>query len=324
MGGGKWTSAARHPTFKPKPGSEKAIMSLFKRFGRQLTAFGAIASTACAAPAVEPKVASPAMWKVADDDTTIYLFGTIHLLPKDTKWRSPAFDQVAATSDSLVVETVIDDSNPAATFGELFKLALSNNLPPLAQRVEPAKRAALVTAVAKSGIPAQAFDRLETWAAAFLLLGVQFQNLGLDPASGVEYVLKKQFQAGGKPVGELETNAEQLGYFDTLSEDAQRKFLADVLEDPASMKQQFGFMLDAWSRGDVKGIADSFNSELGDAPELKDALLVRRNANWARWVKGRLDQPGTVLIAVGAGHLAGDKSVVTLLQKQGVKVTRIQ
>jgi uncharacterized protein YbaP (TraB family) len=300
-------------------------MSLLKRFGRRIAAFGAIMATACsAAPAAEAKTASPAMWKVADADTTIYLFGTIHLLPKDTKWRSPAFDQAAAKSDSLVVETVIDDNNPAATFGELFRLALANDLPPLALRVEPAKRAALATAVAKSGVPAQAYDKLETWAAAFLLLGVQFQNLGLDPASGVESVLKKQFQAGGKPIGELETNAEQLGYFDKLSEDAQRKFLADVLEDPSSMKQQFGVMLKAWSRGDVKGIADSFNSDLGDAPELQDALLVRRNANWARWVKGRLDRPGTVLIAVGAGHLAGDKSVVSLLQNQGVKVTRVQ
>ena len=90
------------------------------------------------------------------------------------------------------------------------------------------------------------------------------------------------------------------------------------------MKDQFGGMLDAWSRGDVKGIADSFNSDLGDAPELKDALLVRRNANWARWVKGRLDQPGTVMVAVGAGHLAGDQSVVKMLEKQGVKVTRVQ
>ena len=59
-------------------------MSLFKRFGRRLATFGAIAATACAtAPAAEPKAASPAMWKVADADTTIYLFGTIHLLPSD-------------------------------------------------------------------------------------------------------------------------------------------------------------------------------------------------------------------------------------------------
>jgi hypothetical protein len=300
-------------------------MSLMKRFGRRLAAISAVAATACAAaPAAEPQAASPALWKVADEDTTIYLFGTIHLLPKDTKWRSPAFDRAAAGADTLVVETVIDDKNPATTMGELFKLAISPGHPPLLDRVPAEQRDALATMVAKSGVPLEAFNKMETWAAAFMLLGVQFQGLGLDSGSGVETVLKKQFEAGGKPVGQLETNAEQLGFFDRLSEEAQRKFLLSVLDDTSGMKEQFGGMLDAWARGDVGAIGDSFNRDLADAAELKDALLVRRNANWAKWVKNRLDQPGNVLVAVGAGHLAGDQSVQAMLEKDGVKVTRIQ
>ncbi len=300
-------------------------MSLLKRFGRRLAAISAIAATACAAaPAAEPKAASPALWKVADEDTTIYLFGTIHLLPKDTKWRSPEFDRAAAGSDTLVVETVIDEKNPAATMGEVFKLAISPGLPPLLDRVPADKRDALATMVAKSGIPAQAFDKIETWAAAFMLLGVHFQSLGLDSGSGVESVLKKQFEEGGKTVGQLETNAEQLGYFDRLSEEAQRKFLLSVVENPSDMKEQFGGMLDAWARGDVKAIGESFNRDLADAVELKEALLVKRNANWANWVKGRLDRPGTVLVAVGAGHLAGEESVQAMLESKGVRVTRVQ
>jgi uncharacterized protein YbaP (TraB family) len=300
-------------------------MSLLKRFGRKLAAFGAIASTACAsAPAAEAKPASPAMWKVADADTTIYLFGTIHLLPKGTEWRSAAFDKAAAGSDTLVVETVIDDSNPDKFIVELRKLAISDGLPPLAERVGPEKRAVLEAAVAKLGARMEDFNKVETWAVAFELLGLQFRAIGLDPGSGVETTLKQQFANGGKPIDELETNAEQLGYFDRLSEDAQRQFLAAVLEDPAAMKAQFGGMLEAWSKGDVPAIAKTFNSDLGDSPELKDALIDRRNANWARWVKGRLERPGTVLVAVGAGHLAGDRSVLTLLQGEGVKVTRVQ
>ena len=300
-------------------------MRLLKRFGRRLAALSAIAVTACGtAPAAEPKAASPAMWKVADADTTIYLFGTIHLLPKGTEWRSPAFDKAAAGSDTLVVETVIDEDDPAALAGELSKLAVSPNLPPILNRVAADKKPALEAAIAKSGIPAEVYDKLETWAAAFMLLGVQFQDLGLDPNSGVESTLKKQFTDGGKPIDQLETNAEQLGFFDRLSEDAQRQFLVEVLNDPAAMKDEFSGMLAAWSRGDVNAIAESFNSDLNDEPELKDALLLQRNANWAKWVKGRLDQPGTVLVAVGAGHLAGDQSVVSMLEHQGVKVTRVQ
>lgn len=300
-------------------------MSLLKRIGRRLLAVSAVAATACsAAPANEPKAASPALWKVADHDTTIYLFGTIHLLPKDTKWRSSAFDTAAAGADTLVVETVIDESNPAATMSELLQLAVSEGLPPLADRVPPEKKAALQAAVAKSGIPAPMYDKLETWAAAFMLLGVQFKELGLDPGSGVESTLKKQFQDSKKSIGQLETNAEQLGFFDRLSEDAQRKFLVAMLDSSGNMSSEFKGMLDAWTRGDVKEIAKSFNSDLSDAAELREALLTKRNSNWATWVKGRLDQPGTVLVAVGAGHLAGEQSVQSMLENQGVKVTRVQ
>lgn len=300
-------------------------MSPLKRFGRRLAALSAVALAAsAAAPATDARGAGPAMWKVADEDTTVYLFGTIHLLPKGTQWRSAAFDKAAASADTLVLETMIDDENPAAAIGELFKLAVADGLPPLTQRVPAARKADLEKAIAKSGLPTQVYDRLETWAAAFILLGVQFKELGLDPGSGVESDLRKQFQDGGKKIGELETNAEQLSYFDRLSEAAQREFLESVLDDPTAMKSEFAGMLEAWKRGDVKEIALTFNQELGEAPELKDALLSRRNSNWAKWVKGRLDQPGTVLVAVGAGHLAGDQSVLTELQQQGVQVTRVQ
>ena len=300
-------------------------MNLLKRWSHRLAALGAIAATACVPTTTTvPQTARPALWKVADADTTIYLFGTIHLLPPGTQWRGAAFDAAALTADTLVLETLIDDKNPAATLGELFKMAVSPGLPPLAERVRPERRKALGTAIAASGVPAEAFDKLETWAAAFLLLGTQFKEIGLNSGSGVETALKQQFEASKKPIGQLETNAEQFGFFDTLPEASQRKFLDGVLDDPSATKEQVATMLAAWSKGDVAGMAKSFNDELDDSPELLDALLLRRNANWARWVRARLDQPGTVLVAVGAGHLAGDRSVLGLLEQQGLKVTRVQ
>jgi uncharacterized protein YbaP (TraB family) len=90
------------------------------------------------------------------------------------------------------------------------------------------------------------------------------------------------------------------------------------------MKKELDGMVSAWSSGDVKAISRTFNDELKGSQDLKTNLLVRRNANWAKWVKGRLDQPGTVLVAVGAGHLAGEQSVQTMLEQQGVNVTRVQ
>lgn len=292
---------------------------------RRAAAIGLAVLAGCATTAAsEPKAAQPAMWRVADEDTSIYLFGTVHLLPAGYQWRTPRFDAVAAKSDTLVVETIVDEKNPQAFAAELMRLSISSGLPPIAQRVPADKRDALRTAIARSGIPEAVLNNMDTWAAAFALLQVQFQNLGLSGASGVETTLKSGFASAGKPIIQLETNAEQLGLFDTLPEKAQREFLVSAIDEPGKVKEQFDGMLKAWVSGDVEAIAKTFNSEFSDSPELRAALIERRNANWSRWLEQRMAQPGTALVAVGAGHLAGQDSVIEMLKKRGLRVERVQ
>ena len=293
---------------------------------RVLGALGlaALASCATTAPPATAATGRPALWQVADQDTTIYLFGTIHLLPKDYAWRSAAFDRAVAGSQSLIVETIVDTANPQALAGELTRLGFRAGLPPLATRVPAEKRPLLESAIAKSGIPRAAYDRMETWAAAFMLLGTQFKDLGLTGDAGVEAVLRTSFTQAGKPVGQLETNTEQLSMFDTLPESAQRSLLEGAIDSPAEMRSQFQEMLAAWARGDVEAIGATFNEDLSGSPELREALLKRRNVNWTHWIERRMATPGSVFVAVGAGHLAGADSVVAMLQKNGYKVRRVQ
>jgi uncharacterized protein len=299
-------------------------MRIWTRIRNCLAALGAAMLAAGAAAPAEAKAARPAMWKVADADTSIYLFGTVHLLPANYQWRTDTFDKATSEAGTLVVETIIDDKNPAAFAGELARMAIRPGLPPLVERVPASKRDALLATVTKSGVPIVALDQMETWAAAFMLLQVQFQQLGLTGSDGVENVLRTRFTSAGKPIEQLETNSEQLGFFDALPESAQRELLEGAVEDPATAKKQFDSMLEAWAKGDVEEIARTFNAEFKTSPELKTVLLERRNANWSRWLESRMAKPGTVFVAVGAGHLAGDESVIALLKKRGMKVERVQ
>ena len=302
------------------------LKSLLRRFVAALGLPVLIAGSAVPAAAATPAthVAHPALWAVSDADTTIYLFGTIHLLPADYKWRTPKFDQAVAGSQQLVVETIVDENNPQELMAALASLAFSPGLPPLVDRVPPAKRPALEAAMKKSGLPIQAFDKMETWAAAFMLLGNQFRDMGLKNGEGVETVLRNAFKSQGKSIGELETNKEQLSFFDKLPEEAQRQLLEGAIEDNKSMTGDFSQMLAAWARGDVNGIAKTFNRDLSSSPALKQAVLEQRNANWSHWVEKRMQSPGSVMVAVGAGHLAGSGSLVDLLKREGYNVRRLQ
>lgn len=291
---------------------------------RGLAAIGLAAIGTGAAPAKAPAAPRPALWKVADRDTTIYLFGTIHLLPRNYPWVSPALDRATADSQWLVVETIIDNANPAPFVAAMQKLSRSPGLPPVLDRVPASKRAALAAAITRAKVAPAALDQLETWAVALALLGPQFGSMNLHQDEGVEQRLKQRFASAGKPIGQLETNEEQLRFFDLLPEEAQRSLLLGTLESPADVQKQFDGMLAAWARGDVKAIARSFNADMSGSPGLSDMLLRRRNANWSGWIERRLAQPGTLMVAVGAGHLAGRDSVQAMLERRGLRVTRVQ
>ncbi len=292
---------------------------------RGLAMLGIAALAGCATiPEPASARARPALWQVSDRDTTVYLFGTIHLLPKDYAWRTPTFEKAVAGSQGLVVETIVDTKNPQALAAEMARLGFRPGLPPLAARVPPAKRALLEATITKTGVPRSAFDRMETWAAAFVLLGTQFKDLGLSGDAGVETVLRTSFTEAGKTIGQLETNSEQLSLFDRLPETAQLSLLEGAIDAPTEMRGQFQDMLGAWARGDVARIGATFNEDLAGSPELREALLRRRNVNWTRWIQRRMAAPGSVLVAVGAGHLAGSDSVVGMLQRDGYRVRRIQ
>jgi uncharacterized protein YbaP (TraB family) len=298
---------------------------MLRRFVKRVSALCALPLLlASPAEARTPQVARPALWVLSDADTTIYLFGTIHLLPDKLQWRTPIFDEAVDQAQQLVVETVVDQQDPRELQAAEFGLGLKQGLPPIAQRIPPRKLARLRAAIAKSAVPEKFFDQMKTWLAAIQLLGVQLREMGLKGSSGPEEILRQQFLAAHKPIGQLETPVEQFGYFDRLSEKAQRELLEGSIEPNGAASKSFDAMLRPWSNGDIPGIALAFRHELNGSPEIRRALLDDRNAHWSKWIEQRLAQPGTIIVAVGAGHLAGDSSVVAKLKADGFQVKRLQ
>lgn len=276
---------------------------------------------ACGSAAPAAPQAKPALWKLSDPDTTIYLFGTVHVLPDGLKWRTERFDRTVGQAKELVLE--INDVDDKAGLAQVYKrLAFTPGLPPVLDRVPAAKRADMEALIKKMGLQPAQLDGMETWAVAVTLGASMYAGMGASSDNGVENQLRTSFK--GRPIEGLETTEQQLGYFDAMPEATQRKLLVSMLDDVKTASTDFQKMLAAWSSGDTRAIATTFDDELKDSPEIAQILIDRRNANWVQWLKKRLDKPGAVLVAVGAGHLAGKGSVIDLIQKQGLKVQRLQ
>jgi len=275
---------------------------------------------AAAAVAPAPKQVKPALWKVADEDTTIYLFGTIHALPKGLTWLEGPVQQALDSSSELVTEI------PEVPAGEQQKAVMAIGLlkgETLRSLMSDADRTAYEALLARLKIPAEAFDQLEPWLAGITLGVMPYAMAGYGADSGAEAVLRKAALAKGKTLGALETVDYQLGLFDQLPREAQLKFLGEAVRDFDKSFAIIGTMTDEWGTGDPEGLGKLMNENMDD-PEMAESLLYQRNRNWAGWIRKRLDQPGTVFIAVGAGHLAGLNSVQDVLKQQGVASIRVQ
>lgn len=307
---------------------------MITRFVRLVTLFVALlafqfsaawAESVGQVPTAQPRhkveqIPGPALWKVTDKDTTIYLFGTVHALPKDTDWYKPHVKAAFEASDELVTEVSMQDLDSVSS-----AMAAQATLPQgqdLRDLLNPQDRMAFESAMVGLGLPVGTFDRYKPWAAAFFLSLLPVQAAGFEADQGVDVKLTQMAGPNVKHTA-LETAAFQLGLFDGLPQAKQVEYLRAVVRSIPEIAPQIKEIAGEWVTGDTKGLARTYQSDNTDAL-LHDKLITDRNRTWAHWIKQRLKQPGTVFVAVGAGHLAGRGCLQDQLGKLGIHAKRVK
>ena len=272
-------------------------------------------------PAEEVELGGPALWKLADEDTTIYLFGTVHALPKDVDWFNGSLADALSQSDAVVTEILVDDDLPTQMLKLVNEKGMLASGTTLRSLMDDDERAAYEAAMGKLGMPAGAFAPFEPWYAGMMLSMIPLLQQGYSPDEGVEKVLLGK--AEGKDRLALETIADQINVFDTLPEESQMRFLIETARNIDEIKPMLDAMVAEWIEGDADELARLMNEGMSDKA-LAEALLYKRNKAWADWLEARMEEPGTIFVAVGAGHLAGENSVQDYMEERGLEVARVQ
>lgn len=264
----------------------------------------------------------PAMWVIRDEDSTLYLFGSFHLLKPTTGWSSPRLEEAFASADQIWFE--LTDMDDVAQVGQLMQQHGLSPDRPLSSLLTPADIEALDKAAAKMGATAAAFDPMRPWLVSLQLALVQMMANGYDANAGVEKVLMGRAATLGKPINGFETMAEQIQIMAGIPEEGQVQMLRSALEDLNDTPDDIEKLAHAWASGNVDAIEnDMVHKMKAETPSSYDAMLTRRNANWTRQIKQILDGSGTAFIAVGAAHLAGPDSVQSMLAAEGIESERV-
>jgi uncharacterized protein YbaP (TraB family) len=265
-------------------------------------AAASLASPPVSAPAAASRAtnADPAIFVVRDADTTVYLFGTFHALDSKTEWFNDQVKDAFEQSDELVLETLLPEGPPAAL------------------KAPPAPAVALRMPVASSA----------SFLATTRLAISAGRSQGMQVGNGADMVLRRIAEDEGKPVEGLESLQSQLNMFNRMPPAAPPA--AAVPGTPVgnstsmdSLQKAMAEMQSAWKRGDQSVFVRMLGQVERSSPDTYRMMFVERNAHFAEWIAARMQKPGVVFVAIGAGHLAGKDSVLVRLAEHGIESQRV-
>jgi uncharacterized protein len=294
-------------------------------------------------PIVQDYEPDPAIWLLSDEDTRIYLFGTIHVLPEGFRWRSDRLDGIVTAADELVVETTDEGEEPPEDGAIAGLLKSLDDRPRMSERLSPANGPKWRALGKRLGLDADYFDRLPPLLGLFgIATMLDLQATGAEVDYGVETVLEAEFLAADKPIGSIESAAGVLGSllaaddaalieeldrdlarWDGMSLDSMLATYASEEEDGGAEELELLWQEHAWARGEEVDLGEDAFGDTAFGRLITGLLLDNRNRAWAGWLENRLAEPGTVLVAVGAAHLAGENSVQAMLTERGLATERL-
>lgn len=267
--------------------------------------------------------AAPALWKVSDADSEVYLFGTLHALNPAANWRTPAYDAAYAKASRVWFEADLGEADPTRVDALLQRYGYDADRP-LSKKLTPSDLGAL----ARQGIDVRRIDHLRPWAAALMLSMQPALGRGATVEAGADLTMTRAVRTGAKQLRAFETLEDQAKMFASLTEGSEVRYLSNVLQERGvvSRLRSPGVNLEeAWLAGDLAKLGPGLVGDLKRGnPELYDALLKRRNERWVEQLVDVMAGEGVDLVNVGALHMVGDDGLPTLLAARGYAVQRLQ
>lgn len=276
----------------------------------------AAALWACAGAAA----AKPPVWVVRDKDSTIILFGSVHVLPAGLDWTPDQLAEALPKADDLWFEIPITPQTQEQASALTQKLGPFPPSDSLSNHLTPAQGQKLRRVAGRLSLSTLALDRMRPWLAEVTVSIAMDARVGANASDGVE----QRIQALAPPTARrraFETVSQQIGFLAGAPMDTQIASLDETLSEIEDRPETYDKVIADWMAGDTAALkADALDPLKKAAPVLYRRLIVERDTRWTRTIRQRLRGHGLTVIVVGVGHLVGPDSVPAMLRAQGVTV----
>jgi uncharacterized protein YbaP (TraB family) len=266
---------------------------------------------------------NPALWRIRDGASTVYVFGSLHILPQAFKWRVPEIDAAIAASDIFVFEVPINDEAIARQKDFIVKNGLlpqGASLRKVLNRIEFDTYSRILLG---AGLKPEHFSRYRPWLAAVIVGLAYVHRRDLTTLKGVDDDIIEQAQDQGKELRYLEAIEDQMKLLVMGDDLAQIHALKRQLVSLPKSIAHTQDLVDTWARGDAERFANMIEGDFAGHVEAQDLLISNRNRTWVPTIVDLLQSGKTAMVTVGAAHIGGPKGLISLLCATGRDVERV-
>ena len=265
----------------------------------------------------------PALWRASDEDTTIIFFGTVHLLPTGIDWQREDLRTALAEASQLYLET----SPQTMTLDEITNFEKASIAAPDAQLpdiLSTEDYEKLTAVLEKLQMNPSIMDGRQPWFVSIILGRMVLENNGFRADLGAEAWLTTQAEAKNIPIRSLEKMTDVSSALSAFPQSLQIELLQSTLSEGTDLKDQYSNLISVWMAAETEKLHRLTMHEMQTKlPKVYDFMLEQRNRNWIPEIERIMrEETGTVLIAVGSGHLIGPVSVIEMLREKDWKIEK--
>ena len=269
--------------------------------------------------------AEPLIWMIEDEDSRLYLAGSLHLLPESAYPLHPAYERVYDDVSRLVLEADLTQLESPTNQTLLLASAQADTDATLRERIGDAMYDDVRRHAKRLGLPLFSLDTLKPWFVGLMLELAAYQQAGFRPEHGLDQPVSRRAIADQKPSRGLETPDEHMRLLTGLGdgEIGSTSTLAATLSQFETYDDLPQSIYQAWRSGDLDAMGQLVDTMADEHPSAFDRLLADRNLRWMNDLVGLLAGTDNVLVIVGAAHLPGQTGLLQLLESEGLTLVRV-
>jgi uncharacterized protein len=266
------------------------------------------------------------LWEISGKDLKkpSYLYGTIHIIPKQDFFLSDATKKAFEASQKVTFEINMQEmNNPMALMGIMGKAMMPNGKK-LKDLIKEDDYKLVQRKFDSLGLPLKMLERIKPMFLS-VMMGTDGEKISMEDnaankSTSYEMEFMKMGETQKKDFGGLETIEFQMGIFDSIPYEAQAEMLVKTIKSGGAGDTDLKKMVAMYKNQDIDAMSKMLGSgEESDLAGYEKMLVINRNRNWIPLMAKSMREKQT-FFAVGAGHLGGNLGVVNLLRKDGYTV----